>query len=165
MKHLVLVIALAAFSTSASAEGGYQSEAELRLVRSVLVYVIEDQVTDGCLSNPNALKVEAELILRRSGISVTASDLDPRHYQLEIMPVGWERKLEGGQSLGSCSVAMHLEMWRFAKIPEGHEALTTAYETGVLLIGNKDGMQERLRTQISEFVSDLANENLKAQGN
>ena len=163
MKPLVLVIALVAFSTPAFAEGSNQSEAELRLVRSVLVYIIEDQVTDGCLSNPNALKVEAELILRRSGISVTATDLDPHHYQLEILPVGWERKLEGGQSLGSCSVKMHLEMWRFAKVPEGHEALITAYEADVILIGNKAGMQERLRTEVSETVSDLASEILKAR--
>jgi hypothetical protein len=164
MKPLALIVALVAFSTSAFAQGGYKHVDELRLVRSVLVYVIEDQVTDGCLSNPNALKVEAELILRRSGISVTATDLDPHHYKLGIMPVGWERKREGGQSLGSCSVQMHLEMWRFAKVPEGHEALTTAYETAVLLVGNKDGMQERLRTEVSEIVSNLANEILKARG-
>ena len=164
MKRVALIIALAAFSTSAIAEGSYQDANELRLVRAVSVYV-EDLVSDGCLSNPNALKVEAELILRRSGISVTATDVGPHHYQLGIMPVGSERKLEGGQSLGSCSVTMHLEMWRFAKVPEGHEALITAYEADVILIGNKAGMQERLRTEVSETVSDLANEILKARGN
>jgi hypothetical protein len=47
MKHLVLVIALAAFSTPAFAEGSYQDEDELRLIRAVTV-VIEDQVKDGC---------------------------------------------------------------------------------------------------------------------
>ena len=164
MKSLVLIVALIAFSTSALAQY-YQDERELRLVRAVSVYIIKDQVTDGCLPNPSALKVEAELILRRSGISVTATDLDPHHYQLGIMPVGWERKIEGGQSLGSCSVKMHLEMWRFAKVPEGHEALITAYGAVFMLIGNKAGMQERLRTIVSEFVSKLANEILKAQGN
>jgi len=163
MKHLVLIITLAAFSTSALAQY-YQDERELRLVRAVSVYIIKDQVTDGCLSNPSALKVEAELILRRSGISVTATDLGPHHYQLGIMPVGSERKLEGGQSLGSCSVKMHLEMWHFAKVPEGHEALITAYGAVVMLIGNKAGMQERVRTTVSELVSDLANEILKVRG-
>ena len=54
MKHLVLVVALAAFSTSAFAEGAYQNEDELRLVPAVSL-VIEDGVEGGCLSNPNAL--------------------------------------------------------------------------------------------------------------
>ena len=73
MKYLVLVIVLAAFSTSAFAEGYYKNVNELRLVRAISVYT-EDQVKDGCLSNPNILKVEAEPILRRSGISLSQSD-------------------------------------------------------------------------------------------
>ncbi len=120
MKHLVLVIALAAFSTSAFAEGtSSQNAEELRLVRSISVY-IEDHVKDGCLSKPNALKVEAELTLRRSGISVT--DFDP-NYQLGIAPFGWDTV---GQSSGSCSVTVRLELWRFAKVTEGHLALVIA---------------------------------------
>ncbi len=87
MKHLALIIALAAFSTSAFAEGSYQDADELRWVRTVRVS-IEDGVKDGCLSNPNALKVEAELILRRSGISISESDSLSGHYQLVISPFG-----------------------------------------------------------------------------
>ena len=87
MKRVALIIALAAFSTSAIAEGSYQDANELRLVRAVSVYV-EDLVSDGCLSNPNALKVEAELILRRSGISISESDSLSGHYQLVISPFG-----------------------------------------------------------------------------
>ncbi len=49
MKHLVIVIALAAFSTSAFAEGSYQNDEELRLVREVHA-AIDDGVTEGCLS-------------------------------------------------------------------------------------------------------------------
>ncbi len=160
MKHLVLAIAFAAFSTSAFAEGtSSQNADELRLVRSISVY-IEDHVRDGCLSNPNALKVEAERILRRSGISVT--DFDP-HYQLGIAPFGWDTV---GQPSGSCSVTMRLELWRFVKVSEGHLALVIAYEAGFLVTGyTKAAMQEHLRTKVSEIVSDLANEILKAQGN
>jgi hypothetical protein len=54
MKHLVLVVAFAAFSTSALAEGAYQNAAELRLVPAVSL-IVEDDVEGGCLSNPNAL--------------------------------------------------------------------------------------------------------------
>ena len=73
-KPLTLIVALAAFSTPAFAEGAYQDEAELRLVPAVSL-IITDKVSDGCLSNPNALKVEAELILRRSGIRIGVRDL------------------------------------------------------------------------------------------
>ena len=161
MKHFVLVIALATFSTSAFAEGAYQDENELRLVRAVSAFV-HDQVIDGCLSNPNALKVEAELILRRSGIRLSKSD---PYYRLQISPIGKELKSKSGQGLGSCVVAMQFKLWRVAQVPEGHPALIIAYENGVFLVGSKSEMQEDLRTSVSEFVSDLANEILKAQGN
>ena len=160
MKHLVLVVALAAFSTSAFAKGSYQDENELRLVRAVLV-VIEDGVKDGCLSNPNALKVEAELILRRSGISLSKSD---PYYSLVIRPYGWEIKSEGGQPIG-CVVVLDINLWRSTRVPEGHAALITAYRKNGLISGSKSWIQENLRTSVSEIVSDLANEILKARGN
>jgi hypothetical protein len=47
MKHLVLVIALVAFSMSAFAEGAYQDENELRLIPAVSV-LTEDGVKGGC---------------------------------------------------------------------------------------------------------------------
>ncbi len=47
MRPLVLVIALAAFSTSAFAEGAYQDENELRLIPAVSV-LTEDGVKGGC---------------------------------------------------------------------------------------------------------------------
>ena len=161
MKHLVIVIALAAFSTPAFAEGSYQNADEIRLVRAVWAYV-HDQVIDDCLSNSNALKVEAELILRRSGIRLSKSD---PFYRLQISPFGKELKSKSGEGLGTCVVAMQFKLWRVAQVPEGHPALIIAYENGVFLVGSKSEMQEDLRTSVSEFVSDLANEILKAQGN
>jgi hypothetical protein len=166
MKHLVLVIALAAFSASAFAEGSRQNEAELRLVRAISVN-IDDQVMDGCLSNPDALKVEAELVLRRSGISITETYLlIEQHYALTITPLGRELRRAGGESIGSCVAMLELTLWRVAQLLEGHPALITAYKNGILLTGySKSNMQEELRTSVSEYVSDLANEILKAQGN
>ena len=161
MKHLVLVIVLAAFSTSAFSEGMYQDDDELRLVRAVLV-VIEDDVRDGCHSNPNALKVEAELILRRSGISLSES----AHYRLSIAPFGGALKSAGGQSMGGCVATLRLELGRFAQVPEGHAALIIAYRDEVLWTGHtKSAMREALRTSVSELVSEIANEILKARGN
>ena len=60
---------------------------------------------------------------------------------------------------------LRVELWRFVQAPEGHAALIIAYRDSYLLTGGtKAGMQETLRTKVSEFVSDLANEILKAQG-
>ncbi len=130
MKHLVLAIALAAFSTSAFAEGSYQNEDELRLVRAVSVWV-NDQVKDGCLPNPNALKIEAELILRRSGISVSEGP-KPDNYRLVIDSKGFESRLDGRGS-GACTVNLDLKLGRIAKVAEGHLAFVIAYDNGVML--------------------------------
>ena len=64
MKHLVLVIVLAAFSPSAFAEGTIQIVAELRLVRAVSVAIV-DNVKHGCLSNPNALRAPRKIPVAR----------------------------------------------------------------------------------------------------
>ena len=155
MKHLALVIALVAFSTSAFARGTYQSADELRLVRAISVGNW-DLVKDGCLSNRNALQVEAELILRRSGMSM---DVEPQ-YWLVIEARGYADRA------GSCVVVLRVNLYRFVEAPEGHLARINAYENGHLFSGvTKAEMQERLRTKVSEFVSDLANEILKARGN
>ncbi len=63
-------------------------------------------------------------------------------------------------------VRMDVELWRSAMVPEGHRALILAYNVSILAFDmSKLEMQENLRTQVSEVVSDLANEILKAQGN
>ena len=60
---------------------------------------------------------------------------------------------------------LELELKRFAKAPEGHLTFIMAYEAPFLLFGGtKSEMQEDLRAKVSEIVSDLANEILKAQG-
>ena len=61
---------------------------------------------------------------------------------------------------------VEVTLWRYAKVPEGHWGNVTAYTKGYLMIRDtKALMQESFRTKVSEFVSDLANEILKAQGN
>ncbi len=163
MKHLVLVIALAAFSTSAFAEGGLgQNTEELRLVKGLKVQVV-DAVKDDCLANPNALKVEAELIVRRSEITVLQSrqtEVDPKRGLLTITATGAELTPTG------CVVNLDVQLTRAINAPEGHIAVVEVYRRAELLYGyNKPQTQEALRSSVSEIVSDLANEILKARGN
>lgn len=164
MKRLALIIALTVFSTSAFGEGAYQNEAELSLVREVSVHV-KDDVVDGCLANPNALKVEAELILRRSGITIIEGWRKGMHLLL-VSAQGWEIKTTGQTPFGACAVTIDLDLSRSVTAPEGHSGFIIAYENAGLFIGyTKPEMQEALRNIISEIVSDLANEILKARGN
>jgi hypothetical protein len=87
-----LVIVLAALRTPALAEGSYQHEPELNLVRTVAV-TVEDHVRDGCLANPNVLQVEAELILRRSRISLVPQYIPQQQgaFSLSIFAFGHGR--------------------------------------------------------------------------
>lgn len=145
-------------STSALAQWPH-NENELRLVSGISV-LLSDEVKRGCLKNPNALKVEAELVLRRSGISVA----DSAPYYLVIAPLGWEM-MRGEQPTGECVVTMRLQLVRYEKVFQGHSAIILVYDKSYLLTGHsKSEMQERLRAQVSETVSDLANEILKARG-
>lgn len=159
MKRLALIIAVTVFSTRAFGEGAYHDEEELRSLRAVWVHV-EDAVSDGCLPNPNALKVQAELVLRQSGIRVVESEQATGTHALIISPLGAEHLP------GKCVVAMDLQMFRYAELRDGRYAVLIAYEdSGIWYNHTKASMQEALRSQVSEFVSDLANEILKAQGN
>ncbi len=162
MKHLVLIIALVAFSTSAFAEEWFQNAVELRLVQGVHVD-IEDRVKDGCLLSPDVLKVEAERILRRSGITIVSW----RHYG----PIHWlsirawaETKYEDGRATGACSISLLARLYSYYADPP-HVESELVYMDGLLLTSAKAAQtQEALRAAVSEIVSDLANEILKAQG-
>lgn len=148
----------------AFAKGSYQSDDELGLVKSVLV-VVEDNTKDGCLPQPNALKTEAELILRRSGIAVVEQRTGTYgEYTLVITPFGFETYSRSEQGLG-CTVNLGVELWRVGKAPEGHGVVMEAYVIGGILVGGDgEAMADRLRTATNEFVTDLANEILKSRG-
>ena len=63
-------------------------------------------------------------------------------------------------------VRMDVQLLRSAMVPEGHEAFIIAYNLSILSFGmSKLEMQNSLRAAVSEIISDLANEILKAQGN
>jgi hypothetical protein len=146
---------------SAARSAGYQSADELKLVREVVVF-LGDHVTDGCLAQPNVLKVEAELILRRSGITVVERVTgDPaRTHLLTIEAFG--RQTEGSYD---CLAGLQIQLVRFTPMPEGHVAKVTAYEAqSISLTPNKPAMQDQLRSNVSEWITDMANEILKARG-
>lgn len=71
MKRLLPTAAvLACLILPQAAQAANVDEEQLPKVARIFVQVA-DGVTGGCLPSPNVLQVEAELILRRSGIAVT----------------------------------------------------------------------------------------------
>ena len=163
MKPLALIVALVAFSVSAFAEGVYQSVDELRLLQSISISV-NDQVVDGCLRNPNALRSEAKTILQQSGIKVTDNPSEQGH-RLVIAAAGQGIKLPGAQDAGLCVVRVDVDVARIIPAPEGHLAAAWAYKKGALVGGDsKTKSQENIKAAVSKLVSDLAKEASKARG-
>jgi hypothetical protein len=134
---------------------------EMRLVGTVFVNV-EDKVTDGCLPQPKALKDAAELILRRSGVLVS-DELSGATNVLNLGALGWARRIEGVVT-DTCDAVLDVSLFRYANAPEGHVAKITAYGSTLLQSGfTKPDMQVQLRNSVSEAVTEIANEILKAR--
>ena len=153
MRRLLPTLAiLLAFANPAAAQ--FVDNEQLLKVKALEVKVA-DNVIDGCLSEPNSVKIEAEVVLRRSGIRVT--DTDRSHY-LYITALGYE--ISGG-----CAVSWGIEVWIGEPLQDGTVGLVKAYDYGGMLTGHKSSLQQRLRAQVNETVTHLANEILKARGN
>lgn len=148
---LALFIGLIA-ATPASAQ--YFSESQLAKVREVHVFVADD-VDDGCLPHPNTLKIEAELVLRRSGIKTTENKYVGHTYS--IVPVGFAIK-------GGCAAGLSFQLYKFATLVDGTSGLVEASSNSFVMVGPKSGFQQQLREAVSENITALANQILKARG-
>ena len=139
------------------AQAQIYDEDQLSKVEKIFV-VVEDDVIDGCLPSPKVLKVEAELILRRSGITVTDEGSDHPAYTLEITPNGFTPS-----SALNCTANIEVQLFRFEDLSDKTLALVVA-EHASIFIGPKSGFQNQLRTFVNQAVTTLANEILKARG-
>ncbi len=160
MTHLRKLAALTTILLCALCGTASANQDELRLVGRVFVNV-DDKVVDLCLPHPKALKDAAELILRRSGVGVSET-LPTATHVLNLGALGWARRIDGVDT-GTCDTALDVSLFRYAGAPEGHTAKITAYGTTMLQSGySKPDMQAQLRDSVSEAVTELANEILKA---
>ena len=115
-------------------------------------------VIGGCLSSPNELKVEAELILRRSGITVTDTASFPA-YMLDIRANG---DALTGDILG-CMGGITVDLWRFELLGDKTDGLVMVAQDGSIFRGPQAGFPEQLRTFVYTTTTALANEILKAR--
>lgn len=159
-----LIVATAVFLSLAislpAAASSFTVEPELARVQSLTVSV-QDNVRDGCLPDPDALKTEAELVLRQSDLKVldesdAAADPESK-YSVFLTALGYKTPQ------GLCIVSFSAEVWRFSFLKEGHGAPVVAFQWGTLLSGPTGDMQSRLREQAHIAASEIANEILKAR--
>jgi hypothetical protein len=146
----IIAIGLCFAATGASA--GYFDEEQLPKVQAIQVAVDADAGT-GCLDNPEALKTEAELVLRQSGIKVVE---DYSGHFLGITSTGFA--LTDG-----CVATIRLQIYNFEALADGTFPLVEAANQSGLYKGPKGGFPQQLREAVNEFVSELANEILKAR--
>ena len=149
MRRLLLALAVLLLLTTPAAAQFYD-ERQLAKVEAVGV-IVGDYLGDGCLPQPNALKVEAELILRRSGIKVA------RGHTLDISATGFA--ISGG-----CTASLRVALWRFETLADGTNGLVESSSMGSTHSGPKGGFQQQLREAVNAAVTALANEILKARG-
>lgn len=160
----IKAIALAVFaaglfaSSSASAELFY-GKYQLRYVEEVFVFV-HDAVEGGCLPRPNTLKVEAELILRRSGIKVL-EEATQRSHTLQIGPIGGPTT----SYANACFGALQIKLFRAERLRDGTVGLVKASDWVSAHIQPKPVFEQQLRETVNEAVTGLANEILKARQN
>ncbi len=166
MKYLMPAVVVMAFLIlPQAARAQYLDRKQLARVEEVSVAVsVPADMKGGCLPSPNVLKpnvlkVEAELILRRSGITVVNNEIPVREHFVDITLTGGELT-----STPSCIGNLEVLVSRFETLLEGSSGAVTAFQRARVLFGPKADFQKQLRNFVNEAVTELANEILKARG-
>jgi hypothetical protein len=146
----IIDIGLCFAATGASAD--YFNPSQLAKVEAVKV-AVEANVTGGCLDNPDVLKTEAELVLRRSGIKVV-EDNSGHYLTIEVA---------GYAIIGGCSARYDVQTVDYEALTDGTAGVVLAAQMGGLRSGPKGGFPQQLREAVNEEVAELANETLKAR--
>jgi len=143
--------------------------ASAQLIDSVLLRGVSSIFVDPSLSvvraahecvDEDMLRASAELILRRSGITVTGPG-DPQAHVFEIAVTGVPPTRDGY----GCAVAYTFELWR--REPLRSRAATgivvSFVRSGIVVRGSPYDMREELRQLTNRHTTTLANEILKAR--
>lgn len=154
MLRIAISLAALVLSNVPALAQGYFSSDQLPKVKAVFV-LVEDGVSGGCLPSANVLKVEAELVLRRSGIAVLDTQTGNPHV-LDITTNGFAIR-------GGCTGKLDIALWRFERLVDGTSGLVEAASVGGIVADANDKFQQHLREVVNESVSRIANEILKAR--
>ena len=124
----------------------------VQLARVALVGVVTSFSLDGveCAPNASVLETEAELVFRRSGITIANAD-DRRQHVFNI-------ELSGYQEISSCVVAYNFELHRFELLIDGSLGLVESFSYGGVMTGPSYVVRDQLRSKTNEAATLLANE-------
>ena len=158
-KRHVLSLAVLIFVISMPHPTSGQSafDTQLAKVTTIHVEIIDDVDNDNCVSDPNTLRTQAEFVLRRSGIAV--GDEGDLNHDLLISING--RQLQNG----SCVVSYRVALWRFETLFDSSVGLVLSFEEGGVMGGPPSNLQDRLRSQVDQSTTALANEILNGNSN
>lgn len=171
-KMLITGLAAIAMLTAVTSSGSAESFNPIQLAKVVAVEVeVEAEVEGGwvnlfgllgdfpadCLDDPDALKTEAELVLRRAGIQVV--EAGPGRHTLLITVSG----SGGGWLARSCSASVGLMFYKFDLLAEPPILEVGAHTGQVRWVGPKISLPQRLSWQVNQITSQLVNEILKAR--
>ena len=151
-----LAAVMLVISTPERTSGQYTSAMQLSKVLAIQVSVYDSVDADDCLSNPNTLQTEAELVLRRSGITV-ADRLDS--HSLAISIFGYQTPSD------LCIVSYRVQLWKSELLYDNTLGIVESFLRAGVMSGPHSDMQDRLRSRINEYATELANEVLKARQN
>jgi hypothetical protein len=159
VRIVVSLIAIMLLAMPAAGQKPFEAE-QLRKVKAVFVFV-GSTFQDDCLPQPGALKVEAELILRRSGISVV-EEPNPSAHILPIITSGFA--IPGTAIPGGCAADISVVLERHETLSDGSSAFVRATPNlGTLYFGPMNTFQRGLREWVNGQVSLIASEILKAR--
>jgi hypothetical protein len=146
----IIVIGLCFAAAGASAN--YFSPSQLPKIQAIQVEV-EANVTGVCLDKLDALKTEAELILRRSGIKVVD---DFSGHTLNINVVGYA-------ITGGCSAYISLQTYVFETLTDGTNGLHAGpdHRHHVSLCNRTLGHQPQMRQRQRSAVTQLLERNTR----
>ena len=156
MKRLLPAVAiLALLFVPQKVRALYYDEDQLRKVKEISI-VVQDNVKHGCLPSPKTLKVEAELVLRRSGIAVRERLAFNGEHLLFITVSGAADGL-------TCVGRLDVELLRNEKLDDGTWGNVIAAKAGYTTATDKSDFQDNFRSNVNEATTGLANQILKAR--
>jgi len=154
LRHpLPLALAIILVLVSSPARAVVLEEDILRDLRELYVDII-DEVKDGCLPSPKALRSKIELILRSSRIAVTSEYSGGS--VLRVLALGSER---GSQT---CAGVLDVGLQQPVETRYGMKFVETYWHI-IVYTGPKAGFQSHLVEKVDDIVTELANEILKAR--
>lgn len=122
--------------------------------------LLHDQVTDGCLPNPNRLIDVVELELGRSGVEIS-TEMAPAF--IEIIPSGSEGKSVDGRPTGDCSGKISIQLQSCSTVKLSWQErdrfqCVVVWSSSVVAAGNKpiqSLIENQTRSIMAKFALDL----------